>query len=455
MYKAFIKTIIFTFIIAALSALHISAYAAGEIRLVVDGSTVQTDAAPVIVNGRTLVPVRSLFEKLNASVNWIAATAQVVVESGNNKITLTVNSNKAYVNNKTVTLEAAPTIMNDRTYVPVRFISENLGYNVDWNESTRTVYVNSPGSGETVETKNVITDISVSKNSENTVVTIRADKFEKPVFSVASAPKRYIFDFSGAVLKNGDSKIRVSNKDITEVRYADHDNYARIVIESPSDTKYECAYYDGYMTVTVTGQKIDNTKPLVVIDAGHGGWDTGAIGYGDDGTPEIYESKVNLQIAQKVQYYLQNEGISVLMTRSGDYALGNTEMEDLVGRCDIANNANATLFVSIHNNSFTNPEASGTMVLYADLDNKTYSAGVTSKQLAQNILNPLVETMQILNRGVVDSPKMVVLKKTNMPSVLIECAFVSCPTDRAILLDSGRIEHIAMAIASGIIKSIK
>ena len=474
MFKTVLKILIFVMCLNLISA---TAFADEEIKLYIDGDRIETDVAPEIVNDRTLIPVRCFFEKFDAEVIWVESTKQVVIENDDKSIILKIDDKTAYVNNKAVKLDAPPIIKNDRTLVPVRFISENLGYNVDWKDETRSVYITSP---EPEEEDSVITKVSVTKSKTSTLVTIKADNFKKPSISNVKEPLRYILDFENVSLDGNDDKIKVGNKDITEVRYAQHDDYTRVVIECPSDAKFTCTYKAGYMTVKVVGEKPgqeeeDKTedkeeieeeteepvikeliyvdKPIVVIDAGHGGKDMGAIGYDEEGNEVIYESDANLEIALGVQKYLTQKGVNVIMTRTKDVALGDSEMEDLLKRSEIANDANATLFVSIHNNAFTDPEASGTMVLYADTDNKL-NYGVTSKSLAKNILSPLVKAIGLLDRGVVDSPKMVVLKKTDMPSVLIECAFVTCEQDRKILLDEEKVDDISYAIAEGIVKTI-
>ncbi len=441
----------------------ITASADSKIKLFADDKKIESDVAPFISNDRTLVPVRCIFEAFNAEVDWVDATKQVIIKSAENKMILSVNSKRAYFNDAIVTLDTAPVIVNDRTFVPIRFISEKLGYDVVWEDSTKSVKIYSPKMEET-EKKMTITSVNAVKNSKSTTVTVNAENFVKPTVSKATNPARYIMDFPGAVLKGGDSKIKFNqNKDISEIRYAEHDGYVRVVIESAGEAKYSPSYFDGGISVEISGNlsvadtevkvPVKTDKPLVVIDAGHGGWDSGALGKNEHGETELRECDANLAIAKKAQYYLESAGVSVLMTRTSDKALGDTEMADLLKRSEIANSANATLFVSIHNNSFTNSEASGTMVLYADTENKG-DYGVTSKQLANDILSPLVGAMQLLNRGAVDSPKMVVLKKTDMPSVLIECGFVSCPKDRAILKDDAMIDKIGAAIASGISKTL-
>jgi len=589
MIKSIFKILIFIVCISlCFSSVLVSADS--EISLYIDGEKIETDVAPVIVNGRTLIPVRCFFEKFDANVIWVDATKQVIIETDDKSIILKIDSSTAYVNNTAIKLDAAPFIKNDRTLVPVRFISENLGYDVDWEDETKSVYITSPepevsqtvitsvsvkksvvtikadnfkkpvistaesplryildfenavlagkesrieiGSNDITEVRyaqhekfarvvietpgnadftcsyengymtvkvvgeepdeeendipdsekgeTVITSVSAKKSGTSSIVTIKADNFKKPVMFTVDSPLRYILDFEGAVLSGKDSRITVNTKDITEVRYAQHEEYARVVIETPGEAEFNCTYKNGYMTVEVIGEETDEDEipddeteepeeepeeeeivkeliyvdnPVVVIDAGHGGKDMGAIGYDDEGNELIRESTTNLKIALGVQKYLTNNGVNVVMTRTTDTALGSSEMDDLVARAKIANEVNATLFVSIHNNAFTNSEASGTMVLYADTKNKL-NYGITSESLAENILDPLVDAMGLLDRGTVESPRMVVLYKTDMPSVLIECGFVTCPKDREILLDAACLNEISYAISEGILKTI-
>lgn len=94
---------------------------------------------PQIVNGRTMLPMRAIFEELGCVMDWNGDTKTVTASKGVTNITLTVNSKRAKVNGKTIELDAAPMISNGSTLVPVRFISESLGLEVRWDQSTRTV----------------------------------------------------------------------------------------------------------------------------------------------------------------------------------------------------------------------------------------------------------------------------------------------------------------------------
>lgn len=480
--------LILCFIFISLSTFLLPVHAADDIKLYFDDSLIKTDVSPIIINDRTMVPVRSIFEKMNAEVTWINSKKQVIIKSLSKRIVLNVDKTRAYVDDKAIELDTAPVIVNDRTLIPVRFVSENLGYDVEWDNKERAVHINSPYK-EPEEL--VIKRINATKSSRNSKVTIFIDNIEKPSISYASNPQRFIADFENTVISGGDSKKTLNSDDITEVRYAEHDGYLRVVIESPADAEYTVSYSSNSMTIIVECEhseddthddkpESDNTdkddndtsssdaedepetapdvivkvdRPLVVIDAGHGGWDSGAVGYDDDGEVVVRECDANLAIALRVQHYLVKNNVDVIMTRQTNKALGTTEMEDLLSRCKIANDADATLFVSIHNNSFTEPTATGTEILYADTDSKI-NYGVTSKTMAQNIITPLVKATGLQNRGLHDSPKMVVLGRTEMPSVLIECAFVSNPSDREILTDDSEIDDMGYAIAEGIIKTI-
>ncbi len=99
------------------------------------------EAAPYTKNDRTMVPVRLINEQFGATVGWDEDTKTVTITKGEDVIKLTIDSNTAVVNGGDVALDAAPEQVNDRTMVPVRFVSETLGYNVKYVESTEQVLI--------------------------------------------------------------------------------------------------------------------------------------------------------------------------------------------------------------------------------------------------------------------------------------------------------------------------
>lgn len=98
-------------------------------------------AAPFIANDRTMVPVRAISESFGATVTWVPETRNIQIASEHKNITLTVDVAEAQVNGETVALDAAPTIVGDITFVPVRFVTESMGYYVYFASPTSSVLV--------------------------------------------------------------------------------------------------------------------------------------------------------------------------------------------------------------------------------------------------------------------------------------------------------------------------
>lgn len=109
----------------------------------IDGVPVPLDVPPIILNGRTMVPIRFISEAFGAEVQWDSETRTVRIyfERTFTRVTLQINNTIARINDKIVTLDAPPTIINGRTMVPIRFISEAFGATVDWDNATRTVTI--------------------------------------------------------------------------------------------------------------------------------------------------------------------------------------------------------------------------------------------------------------------------------------------------------------------------
>ena len=103
------------------------------IQVFINGKKVVFDTMPVIQNSRTLVPVRAIFEGLGATVGWDPATYTVSSTKGNQSLSLSIGKTNATVDGKTVVLDVPASIMNSRTMVPLRFISEAYGNKVDYN----------------------------------------------------------------------------------------------------------------------------------------------------------------------------------------------------------------------------------------------------------------------------------------------------------------------------------
>ena len=113
------------------------------ISVLYDGKRIGFDQLPVIENGRTLVPLRAIFEKIGASVEWDGTTQTVTATKDDTTVSLTLNSTTAKKNGQDITLDVPAKIINGRTLVPVRFVSDCFGVGVDWNADIQSVILTS------------------------------------------------------------------------------------------------------------------------------------------------------------------------------------------------------------------------------------------------------------------------------------------------------------------------
>lgn len=174
---------------------------------------------------------------------------------------------------------------------------------------------------------------------------------------------------------------------------------------------------------------------IMVIDAGHGGSDGGSSGNG------IREKEINLMQTKAIVTYIENNSnIKVYMTREDD------TYPSLRGRTDLANEIEADIFVSVHNNSH-NEVSKGTEVLYYPSTTDT-----RSKQMAQIALDHIIRECGTYNRGIKSRPDLVVLNTSKMPAILLEGAFISNPTEAALLNSPDFTQKYARAVGNAIIE---
>jgi hypothetical protein len=125
-----------------LGLLVMPVYADEEIKVFVNGQEITLDVPPLIMEGRTMVPLRAIFESLGAAVEWEAESQKVTSTKGNTKIELQIDKNTAIVNGISETLEVPAKLVGGRTMVPLRFVGEALDCLVEWDGDLRTVSVN-------------------------------------------------------------------------------------------------------------------------------------------------------------------------------------------------------------------------------------------------------------------------------------------------------------------------
>lgn len=197
-------------------------------------------------------------------------------------------------------------------------------------------------------------------------------------------------------------------------------------------------YFDAPEVVTTFA--MPTNKKIVVIDAGHGGWDPGKVS-----RTGVEEKDINLLIAEKLQILLEQSGAYVIVTRDDDVALAADKRDDLYNRRSIADKSKADIFISIHQNSYPAESVRGAQAFYyGDSEHGTKLAAEIQKQIS-TYLEPKNKRPSQANTN------YYVLKKTLAPSVLVECGFLSNYSDTKKLTTDEYQERVAWTIYMGIV----
>ena len=181
----------------------------------------------------------------------------------------------------------------------------------------------------------------------------------------------------------------------------------------------------------------------IAIDPGHGGSDSGAIG-----PTGVMEKNVTMRVSRELKRLLEAEGATVVLTRTTDTEVSDkganaTAVEELEARCEIANRANADIFLSIHADAFTNREVKGTTAYYYA------KASEKSKRLADSVRLALIDAIGTLDRGT-QTCNFYVVKHTDMPATLVEISFISNADEERMMNSEEGVKNIARGIADGI-----
>ncbi|MCX7923936.1 MAG: N-acetylmuramoyl-L-alanine amidase [Clostridia bacterium] len=303
----------------------------------------------------------------------IAATAVGPVNAASSFSQKTTQAKKIniIINGQRLSGGREPIIVNGRTLVPARATLTKLGAKLDWY----------PKSG----------NIKITKGNTRVGMTIGNN-----YYSVNGKSK--LMDVA-PVLLNGTVMVPimfVGEALNCEVRW-DGTNRSVLLVNSYKETKVS------------RGEK--ERDFIVVIDAGHGGKETGAL-YGG-----IAEKDLNLDMALRLNKLLKDEGIRTYMTRDDDTTLS------LYARSALANNVNADLLVSIHNNA-GHSKTTGSMTLYYPSSDKS-KGKLTPWRFATIVQNELTEGLNVNDLGIISRPNLAVLRTANMPAVIAEVGYMT------------------------------
>ena len=202
-------------------------------------------------------------------------------------------------------------------------------------------------------------------------------------------------------------------------------------------------------TLTVSSALVNQGKNKIIIDAGHGGFDGGAVA--EDGT---LEKDINLLIASNLKEFCKLGGFEVIMTRESDTgtevdesdSISNRKKSDMKRRLAVIEENPDAIFVSIHLNKFTTSTASGAQVFYS----KNHT---NSEFLAECVQKTMVDLIQKENTRTIKQAdnSIFLLKKSNIPSIIIECGFLSNFSELKLLKNYDYQRKIAFAIYCGIL----
>lgn len=134
---------IFLTFILLFALIPLNTFAQNEIKLWIDGNYVESDAAPFIEESRTLVPLRVISENLGLNVDWNSETKEVTISNGEENFVFVIGEKYYEKSDSQIPMDAAPKIVSDRTFVPIRVIAELLNKEVNWDNANRTVVIGS------------------------------------------------------------------------------------------------------------------------------------------------------------------------------------------------------------------------------------------------------------------------------------------------------------------------
>ncbi|MBK5247150.1 MAG: N-acetylmuramoyl-L-alanine amidase [Peptostreptococcaceae bacterium] len=328
--------------------------------------------------------------------------------------------------------DVPPLIVGARTLIPVRAFFEALGATVEWDAENRIVTIENDGS--TVE---LVIDSPVAK------VEGKAKILEVPAMIIdhdedgtgsTMVPLRFVSEGLGA-----------------EVSWIEATRTANIVPASTETEEEETSTFEtnyGPLNILNSNAK----EKMIVIDIGHGGKDTGSIG-NQNSSDELYEKDVNLEIGLKVKDLLDLAGARYIFTRESDVSM------ELYDRPALANDIGADILVSIHNNSFDTEKPEGTEVYYySKVDEQGLDEGalygIYSKDIAVLVQKEMVDILGTVDRGAKESEHLAILRRSSMPAIIIEGAFMSNPGNLEKIRTTEFKEKYAYALVKGLITTM-
>ncbi len=236
--------------------------------------------------------------------------------------------------------------------------------------------------------------------------------------------------------------VTINDDYINNITVDEDERYKIITFSFKQKIEYEILSASEDDTIKVSFKKVEenNGAKLIVIDAGHGGKDPGAIGP----NTKAKEKDLNLKVALKLDTKLRELGFRTILTRSTD------EFIDLHERAGIANRNKADAFISIHFNANGKTSVAGIQTLYCPAYDGRAKEG-DQYPFAKAIQDALLSGLNREDRDIIKRPDLVVVRETNMIAALAELGFLTNPTEEKLIITDAYHEKAAQALANGIV----
>lgn len=456
-------------------------------KLILDGKALQPQVPPIVVDKTVMIPVRIATSNLGYKVDYDNKKKQVTVSNGSKQLVMTLDQKTAYLDNKPQEMVKPPLLVSKNILIPLRFLGDSLGVQVFWDNQIKSAFLFSSNSSEsgnnggtkptdppgggligivdpeegeagggngtetpppttTPETPPVISGNLHEIRYETDTIVLKYDGFIAPNAFKLDNPKRIVIDVPHtqyatdflptvdySLLSEG--KLPVAGHEaLQSIRYSmfgESVKAPRFVLDLNQNWDYELFNDPGIGELRIVLKKPPEDKSLytVVLDAGHGGSDPGAISI-----TKRPEKDFNLSVVLKVRDLLAgDERIKLVLTRSDD------SFPTLDSRSELANSLQADLFISVHANSFT-AATNGTETYYTREESKAFA----------NLMHSFFAPATGLKDNGVRSKSLSVTRKTTMPAILLEAGYLSSKIDEPKLWTNELQDRVAQAIATGI-----
>lgn len=404
-------------------------------KLFINGVEIENNLLLKSYNNTLYVPLYVFSNMVEGVLSWDSKNQEAVLLLFKTEYRLKPGTKYAFIKSSEhqsrIEINSSVEIFNDTLYVSIADCEKI--FNISFINFDNLYYLD-----------NFISNITLKDSSNSKILTI---EYSLPIKYELKKDGNILNVISKNTILGSSTKFpesEILTKIISNKRKPDRQSECTIKIDLTKYPRYEEAVlFDKHQLVLTfkTGDEKGIKGKLIIVDPGHGAFsEDGYYDVGAIGPTGLLESMTNLKIALKLRDLLEKEGAKVILTREKEQDRNSLTLEK---RVETANKSGADLFISIHQNASTDQKANGTEAYYFN-DN--------SKNLADYLLNSLCAKLGLISRGTKQRGFAVTKDITTMPSVLVECAFISNPEEEKMLQSDNFINLIADGLLSGIKK---